>query len=558
MASAEGGPGETSDLAARADFPLQWDRLAPPASALTPEDFILPPRQRPPGAQPASYWLTRFILLRWLGAIYAVAFLVAANQIVPLVGQDGLLPAGAMLDKAILQNGSTWDGFFQSPSIFWWGHSDGAFVAWAWIGFLLSCVVVAGYANALLMAALWFLYLSFLPVGQDWYGYGWEIQLLETGFLGIFLCPLLDGRPFPRRAPPVVILWLFRWLIFRIMFGAGMIKLRGDASWRDLTALYYHFETQPIPNPLSRWFFFLPKWILRVGVLCNHEAELVLPWFVFWPGLSRQIAGGLIILFQFTLILSGNLSFLNWLTIVPALACLDDSFWRLILPHSLTRRAERAADEAQPSEPMLRVTWAVAAVVLYLSVPVVRNLTSSHQMMNTSFDPLHLVNTYGAFGTVGKERMNVVFEGTNADIPSEADWKPYPYKGLPVNLDKSPAQIAPYQLRLDWQMWFAAMSDYQHYPWTLNLVWKLLHNDPGTLSLFADNPFPEKPPRFVRAVLYKYAFAMPGNPEGHYWNRQMVGLWLPPLSADNAELRALLEKVGWVQEKTPAPASVAK
>ena len=273
-------------------------------------------------------------------------------------------------------------------------------------------MVAAGYANALLLAVLWGLYMSFVHLGQDWYGYGWEVQLLETGFLAIFLCHLLDARPFPRREPPLPILWLFRWLIFRMMLGAGLIKLRGDPAWRDFTALYYHFETQPLPNPLSRWLHFLPKLALRGGVGFNHLAELVAPWLVFWPRFARHTGGAIIVLFQVVLILSGNLSFLNWLTIVPALACFDDGFWSKILPRSLVRRAELAAASAVPSRPMRMTAWVVTCLVAVLSVQPVANMLSPHQIMNTSFDPLDLVNTYGAFGTVGRERYNVIFEGT--------------------------------------------------------------------------------------------------------------------------------------------------
>src|SRR5258708_32104613 len=238
--------------------------------------------------------------------------------------------------------GSPGAGFVRLPSLFWFAHSDAALLTAAWIGFALSCVVVAGFANALLLAVLWFLYMSFANVGQDWYGYGWEIQLLETGFLAIFLCPLLDLRPFPKHPPPILIIGLFRWLIFRTMLCSGLIKIRGDEVWRNGTALYYHFETQPLPGPLSRWFHFLPRAFLKFGVWYNWIAELVAPWFVFWPRLARPIAGALIIILQLILILSGNLSFLNWLTIVPALACFDDDFWSRLLPHQLIRRAAAA------------------------------------------------------------------------------------------------------------------------------------------------------------------------------------------------------------------------
>jgi len=213
------------------------------------------PGQSPPGTweKRPTYWLTRFVILRLLGVVYAVAFLVTANQILPLIGSDGLLPIGLFINRLRPVFGSSFAGFLRLPSLFWFIHSDTALLVAAWTGVVLSCVVAGGFANALLLAILWGLYMSFVHLGQDWYGYGWELQLLETGFLAIFLCPLLDARPFPRREPPLPILWLFRWLIFRMMLGAGLIKLRGDPAWRDLTALYYHFETQPLPNPLSRW-----------------------------------------------------------------------------------------------------------------------------------------------------------------------------------------------------------------------------------------------------------------------------------------------------------------
>ncbi|TGE09680.1 lipase maturation factor family protein [Hymenobacter fodinae] len=493
-----------------------------------------------------TYWLTRFVLLRLLGALYAVAFLVAINQIVPLIGSHGLLPVGNYLQQVASAYGSEGAGFWRLPSVFWLNHSDAALLTGAWIGLGLSCVVVAGYANALLLTVLWLLYMSFVHVGQEWYGYGWEIQLTETGFLAIFLCPLLDLRPFPRYAPPKPIIVLFRWLNFRIMLGAGLIKLRGDEVWRNSTALYYHFETQPIPGPLSRWFHFLPRPLLQVGVWFNWLAEVVAPFFVFGPRLARHMAGVVIVLFQLNIIVSGNLSFLNWLTILPALACFDDGFWARLLPKQLVQRAAAAAEQAEESRPMRTTAWVVTALIAILSIQPALNIVSPGQIMNTSFDPFDLVNTYGAFGSVGQERLNVVFEGTMDEKPDEqARWKPYLYKGLPVALDQRPPQIAPYQLRLDWQMWFAAMSSPAQYPWTLNLVWKLLHNDPGAVSLFPQNPFPERPPRYIRAVRYRYTYAEPGNAQGRWWNREPVDIWLPPLSADDPRLAEFIKSAGW-------------
>lgn len=493
-----------------------------------------------------AYWLTRFLILRLLGIVYAVAFLVAINQILPLIGSHGLTPVDVFLRRVIESLGSKSAGFFRLPSIFWFTHSDSALLTFAWIGFALSCIVVAGFANVPVLFVLWFLYMSFCNVGQEWYGYGWEIQLLETGFLAIFLCPLFDPRPFPRREPPLPIIILFRWLICRIMFGAGLIKLRGDEVWRNATALYYHFETQPMPGPLSRWFHFLPHFLLRLGVWFNWLAELVAPLFAFGPRIARHIAGAIMILLQVILILSGNLSFLNWLTIIPALACFDDGFWSRLLPRTLCRRATKAAAAAKPSRPMTVTAWIVTALIGVLSLQPVLNMLSPNQIMNTSFDPLNLVNTYGAFGSVGRERLNIVFEGTYDSIPTDsAKWVEYPYKGLPAALDHRAPQVAPYHLRFDWQMWFAAMGTPDDYPWTLTLIAKLLHNDPGALSLFAANPFPNKPPMYIRAILYRYSFAAPGNSSHQWWTRQQIGApWLPAMASDDPRILQYLQTSG--------------
>lgn len=487
------------------------------------------------------------MILRLLGVIYAVAFLVAINQIIPLIGSEGLLPLPYYLKYISSTLGSDGAGFIRLPSIFWFWNTDTALITFSWIGFLLSCVVVAGFANVPLLTILWMLYMSFVHIGQEWYGYGWEIQLLETGFLAIFLCPLLDMRPFPKHPPPMLIIVLFRWLIFRIMMGAGLIKIRGDEIWTNGTALYYQFETQPLPGPFSRWFHFLPKAMLKAGVWFNHFAELVAPWFVFWPRISRHIAGVVIVFFQFTIILSGNLSFLNCLTIVPALACFDDGIWSKILPQKLVRKAGEAAAQSTPSKPMITASRIVVSLVAMLSIQPIFNMLSPRQIMNTSFDPLNLVNTYGAFGTVGRERWNVVFEATVENEAADyASWQPYIYKGLPVLPDKRSPQVAPYHLRLDWQMWFASMSTPGEYPWTYHLIWKLLHNDAKALCLFKGVPFPGKSPKYIRAVLYQYQFAKPGNNKGLIWNRRKVSTWIPAMSADDPRLLQIMRSHGWI------------
>jgi hypothetical protein len=499
-----------------------------------------------PTPAPDTYWLTRFILLRWMGFVYVVAFYVAAQQLVPLVGANGLTPVALFYPRLVHYAGDPFGAFLTLPSLFWLDYSDTMLRVVPWIGVVLSLVVLAGYANAIMMAVLWMFYLSIVSVGQDWYGYGWEIQMSETGFLCIFLCPLLDARPFPARPPPWQIIFLFRWLIIRIMLGSALIKLRGDSCWTDLTALYYHFETQPIPNPFSRYFHFLPHWALQFGVIWTFVVELVAPFFCLWPRWGRYIAASIIISFQLTLIVSGNLSFFNWLTILPALACFDDRAWRAVLPTYLNSRAMEAQLSARPSCAMNGFVWAATGLLLVLSIQPALNLLSSRQAMNTSYDPFHLVNTYGAFGTVGRDRPVIIFEGTNSADPETAtDWKEYPYVGSPWDPKLRAPFIAPYQPHLDWQLWFAAMASPEEYPWTRNLVWKLLHNDPATLGLFAGNPFPDHPPRWIRATLYLYHFAPLDNPEHVYWLRDHPQTWLPAYSVDSPDLHEALNEQGW-------------
>lgn len=484
-----------------------------------------------------TYWYSRFVFERALALIYLVAFLVAANQFVPLLGERGLLPA-ARFTQAV--------PFRASPSLFFFWQSDALFRAAAWSGAALSCLLLLGIpqrggtiAAAAVWLLLWVLYLSFVNIGQTFYGFGWESLLLEAGFLAIFL----GGRTTP---PSAWLGWLWAWLLFRIMFGAGLIKLRGDPCWRDLTCLYYHYETQPLPNPLSRWFHLRPHWFQKAGVVFNHVAELVAPWFVAWPRVARLAAGGVMLAFQVTLILSGNLSFLNWLTIVPILACFDDGLLRHVLPAHLVERAARAAAEAEPSRAYQAAVWGLVAVVALLSVGPARNLLSPGQRMNTSFDRLALVNTYGAFGSVGRLRPEIVFEGTRDASPSDAgEWRAYEFPCKPGDVVRRPCVVAPYQYRLDWQIWFAAMSTPENYPWTLHLVWKLLHNDPGALGLLANDPFREAPPRWIRARLYRYEFTPRDDPSGAWWTRTLVRDWLPPLSADDPRLRRFLAAYGW-------------
>lgn len=494
-----------------------------------------------------EYWLTRFLILRALGLVYFFAFLSLATQVIPLIGENGLLPANIYLEAVGSQFSSKFDAFIKLPTIFWANVSDNFLLILAWAGVIMSIIVLIGFANVPIMLLLWFIYLSFVNIGQLWYSYGWEIQLLETGFLVIFLCPLWSLNPFPKTPPLTPVIWLFRWLAFRIHLGAGLIKIRGDQCWRDLTCLIYHYETQPIPNPLSPYFHFMPIWFHKLGVLWNHFIELIVPFFIFYPRILRHIAGILLISFQFILILSGNLSFLNWITIVPVIACFDDRFLRKILPKFIVNKAIIASKSQTPIkyDKVKKIIAVILSITIaWLSIPVIRNLMSEHQYMNTSFNQLHLVNTYGAFGSIGKERYELILESTNeSTITTKTKWKEYEFKAKPGNPNRKLPVIAPYQPRIDWQIWFAAMQRPQQNPWLLHLIWKLLDNDKDALSLIANNPFPDSPPKFIRVQFYRYKFSKLG--EEAVWSREYVGVWLPPLSKSNSEFRRYIEMNGW-------------
>ncbi|MGY1439455.1 lipase maturation factor family protein [Streptomyces reniochalinae] len=459
----------------------------------------------------SGYELSRLVLQRALATVYLVAFFSAAMQFRALLGEHGLLPAAAFVRRV---------PFKAAPSLFHWRCDDRVTGACAWAGVALAAAVVAGAADAVplwasmvMWALLWVLYLSFVNVGQIFYGFGWESLLLEAGFLAIFL-----GNA--RTAPPVLTLWLMRWLLFRVEFGAGLIKWRGDQCWRDLTCLYYHHETQPMPGPLSWHFHHLSRRLHRIETGANHVAQLIVPFGLFFPQPIAGIAAGLIILTQLWLVLSGNFSWLNWLTIVLAFAAVDTS-------------AISGAPSYGAVPPWFAVVVCVAALlIVVLSYWPARNLVSRTQQMNRSFNALHLVNTYGAFGSVTRVRQEIVLEGTDDErLTADTAWREYEFKGKPGDVRRLPRQFAPYHLRLDWQMWFAALSPAYTRGWFEPLVERLLVNDRPTLRLLRTNPFPEQPPTHVRALLYRYRFTTreERRETGAWWHRTFVREFLPPV-----------------------------
>lgn len=490
--------------------------------------------------------LVRFVLLRLLGLVYLAAFGGATREVVPLLGERGLLPAQRLLDGALAVEGSRWAVLRRLPSLFvLTGASDAALLAVAWLGAILAAAVLAGATNAGVLVALWLLQLSLAGVGQAFWGFGWEIQLLETGLLAAFLCPWRSVHPFPRHPPPRPAIWLLRWLIVRIMLGAGLIKLRGDPCWVELTCLVHHYETQPNPSYASFLLHAMPRWFHQGGVVLNHVVELVAPVAAFGPRPARLVAGALFVGFQALLVVSGNLSFLNWLTIVPALACLDDAALRRVLPRRLVALAEARTTEREPSRPALLASIGWAVVVAVLSLQPIANMLSPRQVMNRSYDPLHLVNTYGAFGAVGSEREEIILEGTDAEVPDErATWREYTLPCKPGPVDRPPCQITPAHLRLDWQAWFLPFGEVQDAPWLVHLVAQLLDGDPTPKRLLAHDPFPDDPPRWIRARRWRYTMVPYGEEPGVWWRREVVGEFMRPVRRGDPELEGYLRDVG--------------
>lgn len=467
-----------------------------------------------------SFELTRLLLQRGMAGIYLLAFLSALHQFRPLLGEEGLLPVPQFLKHS---------HFRESPSLFHFHYSDQWLVWVCRLGILVSGSALLGLTEMgplwLSVGAwllLWVLYLSLVNVGQTFYGFGWETMVLEMGFFISFLGP----AQYQASAIPILIL---RWMLFRVEVGAGLIKMRHDSCWRDLTCLYYHYETQPLPNPLSWYFHQLPKWFHKLSVLGSHLVQILVPFGLFAPQPVAGVCALLIIFHQVWLIICGNYSWLNWVTVVLGLSGLGDSFF-----------GWSPSGATLPFAYQL-ILCTLALATLSLSIEPAKNLFSKNQRMNCSYHPLRLVNSYGAFGSVTRERYEVILEGTDDEYLSpQAEWREYAFKAKPGDPHQRPPQIAPYHLRLDWQMWFLPFTArvvkgrlrvFRKPVWFMKFVERLLQAHSATLSLLAVNPFPDKAPVYIRARYYLYRFTdlEERKRTGRWWTRELMGNYLDPV-----------------------------
>lgn len=493
------------------------------------------------GFAAVDFGFAREVLQRGIAALYLIAFVSTRNQFRALLGEHGLLPAPELLAWA---GASARARRLLRPTLFLRiRYSDRRLVALCAAGIVVSAALVAGlpqlaapWVPMACFLLLWLGYMSISSIGQTFYGFGWEMLLLEAGFLAAFLGSA--SQP-----PPTVVIVLFWWLVIRLEFGAGMIKIRGGREWRDLTALMYHHETQPMPGPLSRQAHLLPPWFHRLEVIGNHGAQLGAPWLLLAPILGLWIPGAstgsatvpaivgaagaaVVIGTQLWLVVTGNFAWLNWATIVIAFSAVG-------IPLGTPRQAVTAPPWTVDGLwlPWLVVTTAVGVLYVWLSVPAVRNLLSRRQAMNASFNRWQLANAYGAFGTVTKERIEIVVEGTASADPESGAWLEYGFKGKPGDLHRIPAPFAPYHLRLDWLMWFLPLGR-MYEDWFAMLLVRLLEADPPTLRLLRHDPFAGERPAQVRAVSYRYRFTTRAEhrESGRVWERDRRRIVVPPLS----------------------------
>ena len=476
----------------------------------------------------ATFYLSRWLFLRGLGCIYLIAFLSLWGQIHGLIGSNGILPAEQYLTAVRQQIGT--EGYYLLPTLFWLHPSDACLHFLCAGGVVLSLVLIAGFLPTATLIGLWMFYLSLVTVGQAFLSFQWDVLLLEAGFLAIFFAPLRIRDTFTRVSETSsAFLWLLRWLLFRLMFASGFVKLASDAVWRDFTALNFHYETQPLPTWIGWYAHQLPEWLHKVSVIGMFAVELVIPFLIFAPRRLRTAGCIGLIGLQVLILLTGNYCFFNLLAIALCLLLIDDVTWKGLLSKRLMPNFQSLENSPHRYR---RVCIAVVAMLLFVlsSVRFGGQLFRDVRFPDVAWiRPFRSVNTYGLFADMTESRPEIIVEGSNDRIT----WETYRFRWKPGDLKEAPKWVAPHQPRLDWQMWFAALrGSYRNTPWFSYFIEALLQGKPEVLQLLAENPFPDTPPRYVRATLYDYHFTdiATKRSEGTWWYRERKGLYCPAVS----------------------------
>jgi predicted DCC family thiol-disulfide oxidoreductase YuxK len=480
---------------------------------------------------PLKFAQVEWLFLRLLAAIYLTTFASLAVQVTGLIGARGILPVGGYLAAVSKTLGMR--GYWSMPTIFWLAHGDRFLQAAAIAGAAVALLLLLGILKAgwerLLLICLYILYLSFSTAGQDFLSFQWDSLLLETGFLAIFLG---NSR---------FVILLFRWLLFRLMFLSGVVKLTShDPVWRDFTALAFHYMTQPLATPLAWYMYQLPLGFQRFSTASTLFIELAIPFLFFAPRPWRFAGAALALCLQVLIFLTGNYTFVNLLTISLCVFLFDDrALDELHLRAELDLRAKLHL-RARAARTSLIAVWAVAIVILVLSVSEIEQTyfetsPDAESALLRIAGPFQIANTYGLFASMTTTRPEITIQGSNDGVT----WLDYEFPYKPGDLRQPPHWVAPYQPRLDWQMWFAALSDYRASPWFTNLMVRLLQGSPDVLDLFQKNPFPSGPPKYIRAQLFQYSFTdfATRRATGDWWKREPEGLYFPQISLDDVAPR---------------------
>ncbi|MDG2308294.1 MAG: lipase maturation factor family protein [Candidatus Binatia bacterium] len=475
--------------------------------------------------------LQRSLFLRALGLTYLIAFLSLEWQIAGLLGAEGLRPAAEFLSRA--REALAGADLTRIPTLFWLASGDSILLGACWVGAALSLLIVSGTLPLPSLVGCWLLYLSLVNVGAPFLNYQWDALLLETGFLAIFWAPMTLRLASPlATTPSPLVRWLLVWLLFRLMFFSGWVKLAsGDSAWWDLTALQYHYETQPLPTWASWYVNQLPAWFHKLSVAGTFVIELIVPFFIVLGRRGRAVAAATFLGLQAFIGATGNYGFFNLLTAVLCIPLLDDSQLRAVIP---PRYRERIVTSGLlPSRGRAILHTAVASILLLLTVP---GAVAQVSGLRTTFaDPLarvvrpfHLTSRYGLFAVMTKTRPEVVLEGSD----DGTTWTPYVFLWKPGAVDRAPAFVGPGMPRLDWQMWFDGLYFQRALEAggrvtnvvTPSLLARLQEGSPAVLDLLGPDPFGESPPRHVRWKLYDYQFTNPSERDASadWWKRRLL------------------------------------
>ena len=466
--------------------------------------------------EPPRYELVSFLFLRLFGLIALSAFVSFAVQAQGLIGSRGILPLADLVDS-LSRIGP--QRFVLMPMAFWLNDSDAAIQLVCWAGAGFGLMLTLNLLPRVSLVLIYVLYLSLFYAGQTFMSFQWDTFLLETTIVALLMSLV-----------PTTGVWLARWLLFRFMFMSGVVKLlSGDPNWWGLTALSYHFLTQPLPTPLAWRAARMPLDLSRVATGAVFVVELVLPFLIFCPRRLRFVAALGILLLQCCILLTGNYNWFNLQTMLLCLPLLDDAGLRRISPARMVRLLQARVSDRGPRLPMKIVVNAFALLMAFLSLVQMDGRfggdpPSAALTIDGWLEPLHLVSPYGLFAVMTTARDEIVVQGSNDGV----EWRDYEFLYKPGDVMRRPPWNIPHQPRLDWQMWFAAFDDPQRVPWFSRFLVRLLENEPSVTRLLKTSPFPDKPPTYVRAQFYEYTYAgAEEHAAGRWWDRRLLGLYFP-------------------------------